>query len=420
MALNVTVTNPSSAGFLTVFPGGGIPPSSSLDFVAGQTVPNMVIIGLDQNGVSIYNALGTTDVIVDVQGWFTGTSFHGVTPARVLDTRNASPFVAGQTTALPIAGLNGIPADAKAVAINLTATNPTEAGYLTVWPANTPMPTASNVNFSPGQTVPNMAIVGVNAGAFNIFNALGTTDVIVDVTGYFSDDNYRPITPSRQVDTRNGQCGVTLHSGDQLDMGLGQAGGGSAVALNVTATNGTATGFLTLYPAGAPRPVASNVNYVSGQTVANAALTQTGVDGRVSLFNFGGDVDVVVDVQGWFGAPISTSGVCSVLPATPPPPPPPPANPNEFHSGGLKAVVTAYDQNTTCCSEANVTLTNESTTATSWNVNVHWADGTTGVEFELCINPGQSSATLWFNFNSHTTIVGIEASFANPRTGGQC
>jgi hypothetical protein len=67
-----------------------------------------------------------------------------------------------------------------------------------------------------------------------------------------------------------------------------------------------------------------------------------------------------------------------------------------------------------------VTLTNESTTATSWNVNVHWADGTTTVEFELCLNPGQSNSTIWFNFNSHTTIVGIDASFANPRSGGHC
>ena len=85
------------------------------------------------------------------------------------------------------------------------------------------------------------------------------------MTGYFSDDSYRPITPSRQVDTRNGQCGGTLHSGDQLVMGLGQAGGGSAVALNVTATNTTADGFFTLYPAGAGRPTSSNLNFTTGR-----------------------------------------------------------------------------------------------------------------------------------------------------------
>src|SRR5205085_1393340 len=146
------------------------------------------------------------------------------------------PFVAGQTASLLLAGRFGIATDAKAVAINLTATRPSAAGYLTVWPSGQAQPTASNVNFTRGQSVANAAIVGLGGGSIDIFNALGTTDVLVDVTGYFSDESYRPITPSRQVDTRNGQCGGTLHSGDQLVMGLGQAGGGSAVALNVTAT----------------------------------------------------------------------------------------------------------------------------------------------------------------------------------------
>jgi hypothetical protein len=173
-----------------------------------------------------------------------------------------------------------------------------------------------------------MAIVGVSGGAFSVFNALGTTDVVVDVVGYLSGSFYQPITPSRQVDTRNGQCGVTLHSGDQLEMSLVPAPSGPtppplllpghAVVLNVTATNATADGFLTLFPTGTPRPATSNLNYVRGQTVANTVLASTYFGGRVSLFNFGGDVDVIVDVQGSFNLPISASAVCNLITAASP------------------------------------------------------------------------------------------------------
>ena len=155
-----------------MFPGGAVPASSSVNFVAGQTVPNLVITGLSQNSVSIFNALGTTDVIVDVQGWFTGDSFHPITPQRALDTRGASPLVAGQTITLSLGG-SFVWADARAVAINLTATRPSAAGYLTVWPSGRSQPTASNVNFARGQSVSNAAIVALGGGSIDIFNAIG-------------------------------------------------------------------------------------------------------------------------------------------------------------------------------------------------------------------------------------------------------
>jgi hypothetical protein len=94
VALNVTVTNPTIAGYLTVWPAGTDRPlASNLNFVPGQTVPNMVIVPVGANGqVSIYANSGTVDVIVDVLGWFpTGTGFTGLTPARLMDTRAATP-----------------------------------------------------------------------------------------------------------------------------------------------------------------------------------------------------------------------------------------------------------------------------------------------------------------------------------------
>src|SRR5207245_10419616 len=76
--------------------------------------------------------------------------------------------------------------------------------------------------------------------------------------------------------------------------------GVSAVVLNGTATNPTAAGYLTIFPAGGILPLASNLNFVPGQTVPNRVVAKVGTNGQVSLFNFTGNTDVVVDVGGWF------------------------------------------------------------------------------------------------------------------------
>src|SRR5207245_5910207 len=98
VVLNVTVTNPTAPSFLTVWPTGSLlPNASNLNFTAGQTIANRVIVKLGANGqVDIYNLQGHTDVVVDVNGWFSdasgasGTSLVPLAPLapyRVLDTR---------------------------------------------------------------------------------------------------------------------------------------------------------------------------------------------------------------------------------------------------------------------------------------------------------------------------------------------
>jgi hypothetical protein len=73
------------------------------------------------------------------------------------------------------------------VIANLTATRTTSIGYLTAWPAGAPQPSTSNLNFLPGQSVPNLVMLQLGAGgALAVFNELGTSDVIVDVMGYVS------------------------------------------------------------------------------------------------------------------------------------------------------------------------------------------------------------------------------------------
>ncbi len=86
-----------------------------------------------------------------------------------------------------VAGNGGVPASgAKAVVVNVTVVNPTAASALTVWPDGTTRPLASDLNFVPGQTVPNLVVVKLSAtGQIDIFNGVGSTQVIVDVVGWY-------------------------------------------------------------------------------------------------------------------------------------------------------------------------------------------------------------------------------------------
>jgi len=148
---------------------------------------------------SIYNGLGSADAIVDVNGYFTdstasGAGFFTLFPSRIVDTRNntggfgTAPLGAAATMTVTVEGHGGVPATlVKAVILNVTVTNPTTASDLVIWPHGATMPTASDLNFAAGQTVPNLVVVKLSAaGAIDIFNAFGTTHVIVDVVGYYT------------------------------------------------------------------------------------------------------------------------------------------------------------------------------------------------------------------------------------------
>src|SRR4051794_39830556 len=292
-----------------------------MKFVAGQTVPNLVVAKGGAGGkVSIFNFTGATDVVVDVMGWFPiGASFSSLTPARLLDTRGpgdapVNPLPAGGSLDLGVLGVGGVPDQGVgAVVLNVTATNTTRSGYLTVWPAGEPRPTASNLNFVAGQTVPNLVVAKVGAGGkVSIFNFTGATDVVVDVMGWFplqptDGAAFHPQTPARVLDTRGpGDESIKpVAAGGTVTLAVAGAGGvpadATAVVVNVTATNTTRSGYLTVWPAGEPRPTASNLNFVAGQTVPNLVVAKVGAGGKVSIFNFTGATDVVVDIMGWFG-----------------------------------------------------------------------------------------------------------------------
>jgi hypothetical protein len=256
-----------------------------------------------------------------------------LTPSRILDTRNGtgglSTFTPQQTQNLTVTGVGGVPASGvAAVLLNVTATNPTAAGWLTLFPADSSLPTASNLNFGAGQSVPNLVAVKVGHGGANegkvaitntggIPSGGGTVDVIADVVGYYADGTtplagqFTGVTPARILDTRS-NVGLSGHFSPQQnrDLVVGGQGGvpadADSVVMNVTATNPSAGGWLTLYPTGQSLPTASNLNFAAGQSVANLVTVKLGTAGKVTITNTGGvpsgggTVDVLGDVIGYY------------------------------------------------------------------------------------------------------------------------
>ena len=332
VVLNITATQPTTPGYVTVHPTGtALPNASNLNFVAGQTTPNLTITRVGNTGkISLYNSAGDTHLIADVVGWFPATSsYTSLQPGRLLDTRpggttiddlSAGGGAAGpdSTIELTVVGRGGVPATGVgAVVLNITATQPTTPGYVTVHPTGTALPNASNLNFVAGQTTPNLTITRVgNTGKISLYNSAGDTHLIADVVGWFpATSSYTSLQPGRLLDTRPG--GTTI---DDLSAGGGAAGpdstieltvvgrggvpatGVGAVVLNITATQPTTPGYVTVHPTGTALPNASNLNFVAGQTTPNLTITRVGNTGKISLYNLAGDTHLIADVVGWFPA----------------------------------------------------------------------------------------------------------------------
>ena len=314
VVMNVTVTNPVGPGYVTVWPCGAPQPlASNLNYVAGQNVPNLTISRLGSGGqVCLYSLVGT-DLVADVAGYFpAGSDFKPIdNPTRILDTRNgtggATTLKANGQLELQVGGQAGVPATAGAVVMNVTATNPVGPGFVTVWPCGAPPPLASNLNYTAGQNVPNLTISRLGTGGKVCLLSMTQTDLIADVAGYFpAGSDYKAVdNPTRILDTRNGTGGRSLPANGVLELPVaGQAGvpaTAEAAVMNVTVTNPAAAGFVTVWPCGVAQPLASNLNYVTGQNVPNLTMSRVGAGGKICFYSMVA-TDLVADVAGFFPA----------------------------------------------------------------------------------------------------------------------
>ncbi len=338
--LNVTAIAPEGPGFLTVYPCGSTQPAASnVNYAAGDVVPNAVLAKIGTGGMVCIFTLARTDLVVDVNAFVpVGGSPIPSEPARLLETRSGTgletidhrfegtgPVAAGASIEVEVTGRGGVPSTAVAVVLNVTAVAPEGAGFLTVYPCGSTPPAASNVNYQAGDVVPNAVLAKVGSGGKVCIFTVARTHMLVDVNGYVPAGGLLiPFSPARLLETRAGAGLVTIDH--QFEGGgaiaaldtlqLTVAGRGDipstavAVMLNVTAVGPEAPGFLTVYPCGSERPVASSVNYGRGDVVPNAVLAKIGTGGKVCVFTTARS-HVIVDVSGY--VPGSGSAVRGTL-----------------------------------------------------------------------------------------------------------
>ena len=361
VVMNVTAIAPTKGTLLTLYPdGGSLPRTSNVNPSAGEVLANLVEVGVSAAGkVDVFNALGTINVALDIEGYVSSAStglFTPTAPVRICDTRaigggigsnqcndfapGAHPIGPGGVLSFNVsASPSPIPSSGvTAVVFNLTAIAPTIRTVLTAYPGphSNPHPNASNININPGTAVPNRVIVPVPSGCsgatclVNIWNGIGSVNVAVDVDGYFgaSGAQFTAIQPARVCDSRSGNVNVggstpaygcaagLIGAGKFLNINVTGVDGIApligvgtspppppvAIVANVTAVNTTAPTFVTVYPGPFTQahPNASDLNEPTFAPVTNLVVVEVGADGTINLYNAAGNVNLIVDVLGYY------------------------------------------------------------------------------------------------------------------------
>jgi outer membrane protein assembly factor BamB len=263
----------------------------------------------------------------------TGSTYHAITPTRVLDTRNGTGGLSGPFTnhSARTFTVGSVPAGAIAVTGNLTVTGQTSSGYLFIGPVATNNPGSSTLNFPVGDDRANAVTVALGAGSTLSITFVApsngpTAHAIFDVTGYFTPDasgaTYHALTPTRVLDTRSGTGGLagpfTNHAARTFTVG-GVPAGAIAVTGNLTVTGQTSSGYLSIGPVATDNPGSSTLNFPVGDDRANAVTVALGAGGALSITfvapSNGPSVHAIFDVTGYFTPDMSGATYFALTPA---------------------------------------------------------------------------------------------------------
>jgi len=241
--------------------------------------------------------------------------FNALTPVRLFDTRTgpgsaalsgvvrdtAGRVAAMSPFSLTVAGAFGVPADATAVALNLTAADMSGGGFARVWPTGLTPPNVSNVNFAAAGAITNTSLVGVGTSGSLSFSTNAPTQLIGDLQGFFaaSGAGFVPAPARRLLDTRTDAAGKLVAHVSRVIVPPSTPAP-HALALNVTVVGSTLAGFVTVFPCGEPVPSASSVNFAAGQTIGSAVIARLGPMGLCADALV--DVHLIVDTVGSFEA----------------------------------------------------------------------------------------------------------------------
>jgi RHS repeat-associated protein len=343
VAVNFTILAPGTGGQLHADKDGVSSPNTSVNYLsysAGERVSNSGIIAVGSDGKIQLMATSTTDLLVDVQGYYTAGDptaggYVPIAPTRIVDTRNGTglplaKLAAGSTTTIQVTGTSGVPSGASAVMVEMTAMNQTNStGHFTVYPSDESRPTTS-FNIPDAKPTSFGAEVGLSTagtptGAFNFWLSTDAgTDLTVDVLGYFTASaTVGSFTPAaaRVYDT---------HSTSQIAGGStrvvqvgGQAGvptvgsGVTSVVTDLSVTDaGTSSAPLVVWADGTTEPSTTSLSYQGSTTMSNMVTTKLGANGAIDIHNTGTNaIDVTVDVEGWYMNLMSGSALFAGSPA---------------------------------------------------------------------------------------------------------
>jgi len=270
-------------------------------------------------------------------GAASGATFRTLaSPCRAVDTRSPGSYpisggrlADGESRSFVVPSSScGIPTNASAYSVNATVVPTGALGYLSMWPTGQAQPLVSTLNSPDGRVKANAAIVPAGAGGAISAYVTNSTDLILDVNGYFVSVEtstglaFYPVSPCRVSDTRNGagtNGGPRMQAGEIRSISTSGVceipSTAQALSLNYTVVPQGALGYLTTWPTGQAQPMVSTLNAPTGTVVANAAIVPTGTGGQVDIFVTNA-TDVIVDVNGYF-APAGSAGALSFYPATP-------------------------------------------------------------------------------------------------------
>ncbi len=301
---------------------------------------NAIAMGADGSGVGIGNGIsgGFTGSIVSYGFKVFAPGVLTVAPARLLETRTndglttvdgeslgEGPVSGGQFEVLQVAGRGGVPVDARAVNVNVSAVPASDGGFVTVYPCDAAKrPNTSNLNYAAGGATSAAAFARLSAAGTVCLFTSSTADLIVDVNGFVpAGGSVEPLVPARLLDSR--ASGETT---DGQSAGLGRVAAGSvtpvkvtdrggvssdadAVLVNVTAIRPAANTFVTVYPCDADQPTAANVNAAGGSVVNNLVVAKVSAAGTICVFS-SAQTDLSVDVAAFVP---DGGGLLSVVPA---------------------------------------------------------------------------------------------------------
>src|ERR1039457_4203087 len=327
-SLNVAVVPHGGLGYLTVWPAGQPRPTiATLNSVDGRIKANAAIIPAGTNeAISVY-ATQTTDVILDIDGYFVPASsstlaFFPLTPCRVADTRWTNgplggPYLSGATErAFPVlSSACNIPDTAQAYSLNFAAIPRGPLGYMTVWPTGQSKPLVSTLNALTGTVTANAALVPAGQqGAISVYPS-SATDLVIDVDGSFAPPTSNPdplslytLSPCRVLDTRQGSGAFSGTIPVDVLTSVCQVPSAQAYVLNATVVpqNGQPLGYLTLWPDAESKPVVATLNALDGAITSNMAIVPT-LNGSIDAFATS-PTDLVADIFSYF-APITPLGI---------------------------------------------------------------------------------------------------------------